>query len=68
MQSIHNVNFNEMYFFYQSKDGRGCFTVGGGVDRVTTETCAEVGTWLARGRMVYKMNEMRCLYSIYQDT
>ena len=34
---------------YQTSDGRGCFDVGSGIDRVTTATCAEVGKWLGSG-------------------
>lgn len=37
---------------YQDLQGRGCFTVGGGIDPVTTATCAEKGQYLGNGSRV----------------
>ena len=34
---------------FQDPNGRGCFTVGSGIDPVTTATCAEVGNYLGNG-------------------
>lgn len=34
--------------------GRGCFTVGAGVDPVTTETCPESGNWLGKCTISYQ--------------
>ena len=39
--------------FEQDTKERGCFTVGAGIDAVTTETCADVGNWLHDGMFVY---------------
>ena len=43
----------DFHFLIISKynDGRGCFIVGGGVDRVTSATCAEEGHWLNTGKL-----------------
>ena len=34
---------------FQDPSGRGCFTVGAGIDPITTQTCADVGQFLGNG-------------------
>ena len=47
MRSVNIIQY--ILIPIQEENSRGCFTVGGGVDRVTTKTCTEEGRWLGSG-------------------
>ncbi len=34
----------------QDPNSRGCFTVGAGIDPITSQTCADIGNWIGNGK------------------
>ena len=46
---MNSTHFKDTFIYIQDDNDRGCFAVGGGVDRVTTKTCTEQGRWLGAG-------------------